>query len=309
TAIAAVEEQNRRFRELEKTIEVKEQEEKELSKELTGVFRKLGRVLLENGTNDEFTGIFREEADALAAKLVSLESRIAELESKDGGNVFSWIGKGAQGLVLRSFLSKAQENQEQLFRSVGERCSSHDLGAVEIPAEASLLVAEVERVRSASRSVLEETVVLRDEKRVISAGFGIDGSPQKQIHSINHHITEVRECLRRLYRNFGAQTAGITDAGVTPERKYFIDAIVSAEDGEIIGRAVRLNQSIIDSDTAIGKLRAAISIDEEKVKIEKYRKSIGDKKDRIAEFERVIADLEDGIKDSEAYINELQKLL
>jgi ATP phosphoribosyltransferase regulatory subunit HisZ len=82
---------------------------------MAGFFRKLGKALLENSAYDNYTSLFREQADALAAKLESLETRIGELDNKEGGNVFSWIGKSAQGLVLRSFLSKAQESQEQHY--------------------------------------------------------------------------------------------------------------------------------------------------------------------------------------------------
>ena len=306
-AIGKVEEKNRRFRELEETIDSKEQEEKERLKELNGIYRRLGKALLENKAYDDFTSLFREQADALASKSESLESRIKELENREGGNVFSWIGKSAQGLVLRSFLSKAQENQEQLYLDIGERYSSRD--SVSEEEEIALLRGEIENARGISHTALDEISVLKDEKRMISAGFGIDGNPQKQIQNLKNHIGQVRENLRSLYRNFGAQASGIMDAEIQPERKYFIDTIVTAEDGEIIGRAVRLNQSLFDYDKAVSKLKASLSIDEENAKIEKYLKTIEDKKNRIAEFEKAIEDLEESVSDSEDHIQELKKQL
>ena len=307
TAIGKIEEKNRRFRELEEAIEAKEQEEKERAKEMAGFFRKLGKALLENSAYDNYTSLFREQADALAAKLESLETRIGELDNKEGGNVFSWIGKSAQGLVLRSFLSKAQESQEQLYQNVGERYNSRD--ALSENDEIALVLAEIDKMREISRSAMDELSQLKDEKRMISAGFGIDGNPQKQIQSVKNHITQIREELRALYRNFGTHAAGIMDEEISPDRKYFIDTIVTAEDGEIIGRAVRLSQSIIENDKAIGKLRASLAIDEEKAKIEKYKRSIQEKKDRIADLEKAIADLEESVGDSEKNIQELQKQL
>jgi len=307
TAIGKVEEKNRRFRELEEIIEIKEQEEKERARELAEIHRRLGKALLENSAYDDFTSLFREQAEALSSKSASLETRIKELENREGGNVFSWIGKSAQGLVLRSFLSKAQENQEQLYLDIGERYSNRD--SVSDKEDIAALREEIEKVRGVSRAAMDELSSLRDEKRVISAGFGIDGNPQKQIQNLKNHIGQIREELRNLYRNFGAQASGIMDAEIQPERKYFIDTIVTAEDGEIIGRAVRLNQSIIDYEKAIGKLRAALSIDEENGRIEKCRRTIEDKKNKIAELERAIADIEDSVRDSEARIQELQKQL
>ena len=307
TAIGKVEEKNRRFKELEEAIEIKEQEEKERSKELSGIYRRLGKALIDNSAYDDFTSLFKEQAQALSSKLESLETRILELDNKEGGNVFSWIGKSAQGLVLRSFLSKAQESQEQLYLNIGERYSNRDSTSEE--EEVALLRAEIDKIRDVSRAAMDDLSLLKDEKRMISAGFGIDGNPQKQIQSLKNHIEQIREDLRVLYRNFGAHAAGIMDAEILPERKYFIDTIVTAEDGEIIGRAVRLNQSVIDYDSAIGKLKASLAIDEEKAKIEKYRRSIEEKRNRISEFEKTIAEIENSVHDSEVFIQELQKKL
>ena len=120
--IHSVEEQIRRLRELEEEIELKEREYREREKELAGIYCRLGKALLEDTTDAyaDFSAPFREQAVALIAKTESLESRIAELDQKEKSNVFVWIGKGAQGLVLRSFLTKALENQEQLYRNAGE---------------------------------------------------------------------------------------------------------------------------------------------------------------------------------------------
>jgi len=316
TAIGKVEEKNRRFKELEDTIDFKEHEEKERLREMAVLYRRLGKALLENSAYNDFTSIFKEQADTLSSKLESLETRIRELEVKDGGNVFTWIGKSAQGLVLKSFLSKAQESQEQLYYNVGERYSSRDSfeneeGGAEGGAEGEIasLRSEIYKLREISGAAIEDLLVLKDEKRMISASFGIDGNPQKQIQNLKNRITEIRENLRRLYRTFGAQAAGIMDAEILPERKYFIDTIVTAEDGEIIGRAVKMNQTIIELESTIGKLTASLAIDEENAKIEKYQKSIEEKNNRIDELKKAIDDLEENVRDSQAYIQELKKQL
>jgi len=316
TAIGKIEEKNRRFKELEDAIDVKEKAEKERAKELSGFYRSMGKALLDNNVYDDFTSFFREQAEALSSKLESLETRIGGLESKEGGNVFSWIGKSAQGLVLKSFLSKAQESQDQLYVNIGERYSDrfHGEGADAVKNEnegsdITSIRVEIEKLRDLSRAASDELAVLRDEKRMISAGFGIDGNPQKQIQNLKNHIGQIREELRNLYKNFGAQASGIMDAEIKPERKYFIDTIVTAEDGEIIGRAVRLHQSITEFESSIAKLKASLAIDEEKEKIEKFRRAIEDKKNRITEYEKAIADIEDSVRDCESVIQELQKQL
>jgi uncharacterized coiled-coil DUF342 family protein len=306
-SITKIEEKNRRYKELEELIDRKENEEKERAKEITNALRRLGKALLENPAYDDFTSLFKEQSDSLKAKRESLETRISELDNKEGGNVFSWIGKSAQGLVLKSFLSKALENQEQLYFTIGERYGSRD--SVSEDDEVAMIRAEIDILTGASKTVQDEISALSDEKRIITAGFGIDGNPQKQIQFVKNHITQVNESLGKLYRNFGAQAAGIMDAEINPDRKYFIDTIVTVEDGETIGRAVRLNQSLFDNEKAIEKLTASLKIDEEKTKIEKFQRTIEDKKKRIIDLEKGIADLEESVSDCRKYIQELEKQL
>jgi len=305
-AISKIEEKNRRYKELEEAIEKAENAEKERAREMSAFYRKLGKALLEDSAYDDYTSLFREQADALKAKLESLETRINELDNKEGGNVFSWIGKSAQGLVLKSFLSKAKENQEQLYLNIGERYSNRDI--VHDEGDVAFIRLEIDNLRGISKTAADEISMLKDERRIISASFGIDGNPLKQIQFVKNHIGEVKGALGVLYKKFGSQAAGI-DEDITPDRKYFIDTIVTAEDGEIIGRATRLSQSIIDNENAIAKLMASLAIDEEKSKIEKYKRSIEEKKNRITDLEKGINDLEESVRESENNIRELEKQL
>ena len=305
-AISKIEEKNRRYKELEDAIETAENAEKERAKEMAVFYRKLGKALLEDSSYDDYTSLFREQADTLKAKLESLETRINELDNKEGGNVFSWIGKSAQGLVLKSFQSKAKESQEQLYLNIGERYSNRDV--VRDEGDVVFIRLEIDNLRGISKTAADEISMLKDERRIISASFGIDGNPQKQIQFVKNHIGEVKEALGVLYKKFGSQAAGI-DEDITPDRKYFIDTIVTAEDGEIIGRATRLRQSIVDNENAITKLRASLAIDDEKFKIEKYKRSIEEKKNRINDLEKSIDDLEESVSESENNIRELEKQL
>jgi hypothetical protein len=305
-AITKIEEKNRRFQELEDAVTRRESEERERAREMSAIYRRLGKALLENSAYDDYTSLFKEQADALSAKLGSLEARIGELDNKEGGNVFSWIGKSAQGLVLRSFLTKAQESQEHLYHDVGERYSRRE--SVSMDDEVAVILTEIESLRGISKTAMDEISSLKDEKRIISASFGIEGNPQKQIMSVKTHISQVNEALRNLFKKFGMQAAGIDD-DITPDRKYYIDSIVTAEDSEIIGRAAKLSQSLAENDSAIIRLKASLAIDDEISKIEKYQRTIEDKKDKIAEFEKNIKDLGESVRDSEARIQELQKQL
>jgi len=296
SAINVVEEQIRRQRELEEEIDVKEQENKERLKELAGMHTRLGKVLLEDnsGVFADFAAPFRDQADALNAKIDSLQSRIDGLEQKEGSNVFTWIGKNAQGLVFRSFLVKAEENLEQLYRSAGEAFSRQGKEAgnpeentkIEDTVLTAPLTSEIEDVRARLADLSEEIKKLQDEKRLITAGFDVQGNPLKQIQSLKNHIGHARTELGILYLRFGSQA-------VSAQKPEFMHALIVPEDQEVLDNATRLNRAIQDNETAIGKLRAALAIDEEKARIEKCRNSIEDKKKKIDDAQKAIADLQE----------------
>lgn len=313
-AILNAEEMIRRLKELEEQIELKEQEDGERARNLAGVYGRLGKALFDlagdsaSGAYGEYTAPSREQAEALVTKVRSLEERLTELEQKEGSNVFAWIGKGAQGLVVRSFLIKAQDNLEQLYRSTGERYSRRDNpshGAA--PPEITGLLTEIERSKEAACSLSGDLAKLREERRGISERFGVDGSPLKQIQTLKNRIASAREELRVLYRLFGARAASLKEAEGAD--RSLVDALITDDDSSFLDEAGRINRAIEEAVVAIEKLRASIAIDDEQAKIEKYRKLIAHKRDRIAEAEKDIAEFNGSIHEAEKYIAELRKLL
>jgi len=334
SAIQTIEVQIRRFRELEETIAIKEQEDAAVSKESAVVYGRLGKLLLDAaamtgantaadasastgdgsyaaGSYAAFCAPYRDQAEALLTKVLSLEERLAGLEGRGSGNVFTWIGKNTQGLVLRSFLTKAQDNLEQIRRNVGERYSRLDTvkssggeaaGALSETAEIESLCAEIEQKRSEARALSQYLAELREERRTISGNFNNEGDPLKQIQTIKNHIAHVRDELKGLYRRIGAEAASIDGT----ERRQIIDSHAAPEDREVLDNAARINRLIHDDETAIEKLRASLAIDDEKEKIEKYRRMIQDKKDKIAQAEKSIMEFEENIRISEAAIEKLQ---
>lgn len=317
TAIQSVEELIRTFRELEENIEAREQEENAGSKELIITFGRLGKLLLDPASDessyDNAYIPYRDQADALRTKVFSLEERIAGLEGKDGGNVFTWVGKSAQGLVLRSFLTRAQDNLEQLYRNVGERYSNRSINALpgtetdydyvsSNSADIENLCAEIERRQAQARMLGQELSELRDERRTVSGTMNAEGGPIKQIQTLKNHIAGVRNELRTLYRRIGAEAAEIDGVG----RRQIIDSFIMPEDNDIHSSAVQTNNSILNDELAIEKLQTALSIDEENAKIEKYYKMINAKKDKIAQVEKNIMEYEESIRICRAKIDKLQ---
>ena len=346
-SIQAAEEQMRRFKELEEGIETREKEAALCAKDLAGAHGRLGKLLLEESGRhgsgsayDDFCGPYRGQADELLSKVQSLEERLAGLEQKEKGNVFAWIGKSAQSLVLRSFLGKAQESLEQLRRTVGERFSGRGSGSL-FPETAAVdsLCGEIELKQAEMSALAADTANLKDEKRKISESFSAEGGPVRYIQTLKNHIAHVQNELRLLYRGVGAEAAlsdvpaldaeadadasaaagtkgragtrGRAKAKAAPEtgRPGIIASLLLPEDRENLEAARRMNRSILDCGIVIEKLKASIAVDDEKAKIEKYRRMIQEKREKIAQAERAILELEGFVRDSEAAIEKLRQLL
>ena len=319
-SIQAAEEQMRRFKELEEDIDAREREESLCSKELGGVYGRLGKLLLEESARygdddkayDDFCGPYQAQADELLAKVQSLEERLSGLEHKEKGNVFSWIGKSAQSLVLRSFLGKAQESLEQIRRTVGERFSRRGSeGSFPENGVLDALCNEIDERRLELQDITQSLAGLRDEKRRISDGFSSEGGPVRYIQTLKNQIGQVQNELRVLYRRVGAEAAMVDVGGAetTAERGELIRSFVRPEDRENLDSATRMSQTIRDCDEVMEKLKASLAIDDEKAKIEKYRRMINEKRDKIARAERNIMEFEGAIRDSEASIEKLRHLL
>lgn len=313
--IQAAEEQMRRFSELEESIEVGELEESTASKELTALYGRLGKQLLDEsahaGNYSDFCAPYRDQGNALITKIIFLEERLAKLEQRDDSNVFIWISRSAQGMVVRSFLTRAQETLEQLHRNMGEHYSRHyasmlvsgeadNGGEFAETAVIENLCAEIERRRAEARVRLQGLTELKEEQRKISVSHS-EGGPLRQIQTLKKHIAYVRDELKSLYRGIGTEAASL-DGG----RRPVIDSLVMPEDQDDLDNAARINRLIHDDESTIKKLQASLAIDEEKTKIEKYRKMIQEKHEKIAQAEKSIMEFEENIRVSETHITKLQ---
>ena len=344
-AIKDVEIHVARLHELEEDIKSREQNENAQTKELSGFYVILGRLVLEDSGLEDFSVSYRTQADALVPKIQSLEDRLAELtDQAEGGNVFSWIGKSAQGMVLRSFLSKSKDNLERLYRNVGEQFYRLKAESYRLNPESSVEIIdlgdEISKNRSVSAALAGELIKLREERRAIEKEFNASGGPLKRIQSLRKNISNTQNSIKSLYLHFGAIASGeggtsasrageasgsSVDAGQNspPEKSGaakkksrhggqpsggLSSLITEAEQG-ILDDIKLTGESIQEDNTAIEKLRASLAIDEELEKIEKYRRSIAEKKARIAEAEQNIADYENRINSAREHIEELQQLL
>ena len=312
-SIAAVETQLAHSMSLQDDIDSKEQQNKIYSRELAGFYSQMGKMVLEDPALLEFSEPYSRQADVLIPKVQSLEDRLSELTDKTKeGNIFSWIGMGTQGVVLKSFLSKAQENLERLYCTVGEQFHKVQLDNAEMLKSTNVeilnLGLEIDNNKSLIMTLSDEISEVKAEHEKINDDFAALGGSAKQIQNFRKNIGNALDLLKSLYQRFGYVASG-NNADGNNTAGSLLDSYLTADDRLIIEDAARLRLLIHEDREAIKKIQASIDIDTEKEKIEKYRRSIAEKQARITEAQRNISDYEDRIKDAENYIEELQQLL
>jgi chromosome segregation ATPase len=287
-----------RLKQLDEDIRGKEHENSELNKTISLLYTRIGELVLQDPEFEEFAGSYRVQAETLLPKIQSLEGRIEALGEREEPNVFTWIGKGAQGMVLRSFLGKNKSNLQRIFSSAGERFVQ---GApTEAIDNASVLDAlgEINRFRETQAAAQTEIAMQKEEWRRITSSFAPDGGISRKIPALERHIAETREKLRALFLHYGRLVFE------SPERPEYA-AVLEGADRRLLDRAAALKSAVTENERSVEKLRASLAIDEEKAKIGKMERSIAFHRRRIAESEESIRELDGRILEANKRIKEL----
>ncbi|MCL2878997.1 MAG: hypothetical protein FWF29_02015 [Treponema sp.] len=314
-SIKSIEAHIAHLHELEEDIKAGEQEENANDRELAGYYTDLGKLVMEDPALDDFSATYRTQTETLVPKIKSLEDRLGELtDQTGGGNVFTWIGKNAQGMVLRSFLTKATDNLERLYRNAGEqfyRQKNENSLLANPGSEIADLGKVIEKNKEISASLSNGLKKLKEERRVIDNEFSASGGPLRQIQGLRKNIGNLQEALGELYLHFGAGVYASTTTPSKPGKKRTESSspLITGAEQKILDEINRLNKAIQEDNQTIEKLRASLAIDDEKDKIEKYYRSIAEKKNKITEAEQSIAEMEGRIRGCEKHIEELKQLL
>jgi hypothetical protein len=306
-----------RLKNLDDEIDAAELGESSRAKDLALFHARLGKLLLEDPDFQDFSAPYQDQADILIPKLKSIDDRLSSLaDKKDASNVFTWIGKSAQGMVLKSFQSKAQENLDRLYRDVGEQFTrlraDKSFGDLSSKAEIAELGAGIEKNRDLSQALLKELSARKEERMRANEELNSGGGPLKKMQKLRMLIAELKTTLQSLYLRFGS-AAESPDAGKpedgSPGRSGFIESLLSGADRETLGRVAQIKRQISDDGEAVRKLEASLEIEANMESIEKFRRSIAEKKARISDAELAIAEFEGCIREAEKQIEELRKLL
>jgi chromosome segregation ATPase len=304
-----------RLREVEEIVARKEGETAGKSEKLSRLYTQLGESLLEEGGFSGPADEYRKQTAELILKISSLEDRLTGLEEKDGMNVITWIGKNAQGLVLRSFLGKSRNNLLRIYAAAGKQWilsgspgSPDGEGEAHAPEGGSAVLynaeidarrGEIEGVRKNISALEEELAILKDERKKIVDSFGSGGRPIKKLQILEKQAEQTKEQLASVYRSFG---------GYAAERAGEFAPALEEQDCLLLDEAGKFRKSIGEYESQIEKLKASLAIDEERAEIKKMERIMEDHRLRIAASENTIAELKEHIAEANRHIQELQKI-
>lgn len=299
--IKVIEEDSFRLQSLGEKIETEEEEAAAVRKELSGLYRNLGREIVGDPQYGDRTIFYRQRTDTLRPKIETLEARLAELEARDGSHVFAWIGKSAQMLITRSILARARADLEKLHEAAGEQFSRPG-SAVFAGGKKPGILKDIEKARGRTQAREEKLAGLREERRKLGAETGAAGGPVRRIRGLEKRTGEIRQELKTVCRRFG-------EAAAEPGNKKPFAALLDGEDRQSLEKIALIRKTVRDYDGEIETLRASLAVDDQKQEIEKLEKALAEQRDRIAAAEMVIAGYTQKIKDAQARIAELAKLI
>jgi hypothetical protein len=291
-----------RLKELEDAVRQAEGACSEGLKTMSGLYTRLGEFVLEAPCFAEFAEPYRKQLDDLVLKVRSLEDRLDGLTEGGEANFFSWIGKGAQSVVIRSFLGKNQKNIQRIFTAAGEQFTRSAFREGDADAGFRDILNEIEEGRRVQAELTGELARLREERRRTGESLSSGGSPQRRIRALERQILHAREQLRGVYLRYGTRLEG------APSHKGLGD-LLTADDRFLTDRIRQLRKSIRDHEGRIEILEASLAIDEEREGIAKKEKAIVEQRQRIALSEKTIADLTGQIEEARRRIEELSRKL
>jgi chromosome segregation ATPase len=299
-AIKVIEEDSLRIQALDEEMEIKKEQRSAGFQELSGLYRKLGRRMLEDPRYGDRVIFYRQRTDALLPKIEGLEARLAELENREGSSLFTWIGKSAQALAVRSSLAAAHKDVERLYEAAGEQFSRPG-GDGPDPGEQADLLGDIEKSRGRLQALTDELAGLREERRKIAAASDSGGGAVKRIRGLEQGILRVREELKSLYRRFGGEAS-------EQEHKRRFAALLDEEDWKTLEQTALIRQTLQQYDDEIARHRASLEIDAEKAEIEKLKKAVAEQQNRIAAAETAIAEYTKKITEAQSRIKELSEV-
>jgi hypothetical protein len=273
----------------------------EVQERLAAIYPNLGRLVAEDERFSAFFSSYKSRIDTLQQKINALNERFAEAGEKGRGNIFAWLGKGAQNFMVKSLLAKTEASRKQAYAEVGaefirnrpDRVGNAQADSSEFEAlcaSAGLLKAEYDE-----RDM--RIIALKQEKREILSTFGRGGSANRKKTEIHHRTEQLNRELNELYLRLGKKAA----------TRFALQSLFDDEMERILEDVAHGKEIVKDYEEQTAKLKMSLEIDEERADVEKFTKSIVVQRQRIAAAEEIIAQCEARIVESNKRIADLMQ--
>jgi chromosome segregation ATPase len=274
------------------------------SSQVPALHAKLGEMAMADPQYDALREPYKEQLDVLLPKIRSLEERLGDLEGRDKANVLTWIGKNAQGMVIRSFLGKNQSNLQRIYTAIGERFDLDAAAYGELDPDMQALMDGIRDIKKRSSGIRVEAAQLRDDRKRVMDSYTPDGGPQKKTAALQKANSDLKAERSKVSLEYGRK---LEAAAESPEGAAKVEAVEGA--AEIRRKIAETRATAADYARQTEKLQSAIAIDEEQEKVRQMEKGISELQARIEAARTEIANYTDGIEKAKAHIEELRQKL
>jgi hypothetical protein len=300
-AILQVEHDAERVIEIDNLIADEERLNDEAEGRLAVIYPDLGKSVTEDETFEAFSAPYKTRIIALEQKIDGLNGRLNEIDEKGSSNIFSWLGRGAQSLAIKSFLAKAETSRERVYAEAGAEFAYNrpsngqkGSGALEELYTFALLQKKEESERE------KRIAALKEEKRELLGSFGREGNANRKKAEIRRRIVQLDRELNDLYLRLGRKAED-------PSTRLVLQSLFDDEMGRILEDTAHCRERVRDYEDQTARLRTSLDIDEERADIEKFKKSIAAQRQRIAVAEEIIAQYEKRITEADKHIADMMK--
>jgi hypothetical protein len=296
-AIRQIESGVERANEIDNKIADEERLNGEVQGQLIAIYPNLGRLV----TGDECFSPYKTRIDSIQQKIDGLNERLTETGDKNNANVFAWLGRSAQSLVLKSLLAKTEASRERVYAEAGadfirNQLTDGQAGSSEL--EALCTAAGVLKKEHDERDM--RIIVLKEEKREILRSFGRDGNA-------NRKKTEIRRRMEQLNRELDDLCLRLGRKAEAPSTQLVFQNLLDDEMEIILEDVAHRREIVKDYEDQTARLKVSLEIDAERADVEKLAKSIAMQRQRIATAEGIIARHDKRIAEANKRIADLMR--
>jgi chromosome segregation ATPase len=301
-AVRQVEKDSERVSGIDGEIAEQERQKGALKERLAAIYPELGKLAAADDAFSAFASPYKTRIAAIQQKIEGLSERLNGPAGADGteekGNVFVWLGKGAQHLVVKSFLAKTQSSLERVYAEAGAEFARNWPTGQTAGGETERVYASVESLKHESNERDLRIIALKEEKRNILSSFGREGSANRKKVEIARQKERLCQERNDLYLRLGKHTEDSS-------ARFALKSPFDDEMNKIREQVTHCRNRVKNYEDQITGLKASLEIDREQAEVERLKRSIAEQRRRIALAGEAIARQEKAIAEAHKRIETL----